>query len=145
MTSVLLVDDSDALRSLYRLSIESLSDLRIIAEATNGAEAIAQARNLHPQLVLLDLSMPKMDGLEALAALREENPGSHVVVLTGFKNERLGTIAKELGASDYIEKGLTPTELVERLRLVLATAPPEPHDLPAERRAALERRARELI
>ena len=145
MHTVLLVDDNAKLRRLYRLSLEMAMDLKVVAEASDGLEAIERAREKQPDLILLDLSMPTMDGLEALGHLRETTPRSHVVVLTGFRSDGLGALAIELGASGYIEKGISPTHLAARVREVALTPVPEYHPPAEERRLQLQARMAELV
>ncbi len=142
---ILLVDDNDKLRALYRISLQMAQGLEVVGEAANGAEAIEETRGKRPDLVLLDLSMPTMDGLEALGRLRQASPQSHVVVLTGFRNERLGSVAIELGATAFLEKGISPTELAARVKDVLARPVPAYHEPGEEKRAELERRVRDLV
>ncbi|MHB1262285.1 MAG: sensor histidine kinase [Thermoplasmatota archaeon] len=117
--TVLLADDVAALRKLVRLAIEGSGRFRVVAEASTGIEAIARAREATPDLVLLDLSMPELDGLEALPRVLEASPNSHVVVLSGFNHVRMGPVAKRLGASAYLEKGLDPEALASALLEVL--------------------------
>lgn len=115
----LLVDDIEGLRRLYGKVLERGGPFEIVAEAGDGSEAISAAREHQPDLVLLDLSMPGMDGLEALPRILETSPESTVVVLSGFLEERVGEQARELGAAAYLEKGEDPGQLVQRLVEVL--------------------------
>lgn len=117
--TVLLADDVAALRKLVRLALEGNGRFRIVAEAATGIEAIARSREATPDLVLLDLSMPELDGLEALPQVLQASPKSHVVVLSGFNHVRMGPVAKRLGASAYLEKGLDPEALARALLEVL--------------------------
>lgn len=143
--TVLLVDDNDKLRALFRLSLESFSPLRVVGEARTGREGIEAASSLRPGIVLLDLSMPTMDGLEAMGAIRRASPESHVVILTGFKADRLEEIAKQLGATAFIEKGIPPTRLAETVRKATAGPPPPYQEIGEERVRAIAERARELL
>lgn len=143
--TVLLVDDNPKLRGLYRIGLETMGAMRVVGEAGNGLEGIAQAKALRPDVVLLDLSMPTMDGLEALGEIRRASPASHVVVLTGFKADRVEEIAIELGASAFLEKGIPPTQLADALRLAASHAPPPIQEVDAARREALAARIRELV
>lgn len=142
---VLLVDDNDRLRGLYRIALETLSDMRIVGEAADGEQGIHATRALKPDIVLLDLSMPRMDGLEALGEIRRASPASHVVVLTGFKADRLQDVALELGASAFLEKGIPPSQLADALRLATSGAPPPLPAVAPDRREELERRVRDLV
>lgn len=112
--TLVAIDDHADLRRLYRLAFEG-SPLRVVGEAPDGRAGLDVVRRTQPDLVLLDLSMPDMDGLEALIELRLAAPKTRVVVLSGFTRHRLGPVVAELGAVDYIEKGVRPTELMARL------------------------------
>jgi DNA-binding NarL/FixJ family response regulator len=112
---VLLVDDMAELRSMIRLTLERSGHFEVVGEAGDGRAAIELAADFQPDLVLLDVSMPVMDGLEALPHLRAAAPSAHVVMLSGFSESRLGADATAGGAAAYLEKGLTPQALVERL------------------------------
>jgi signal transduction histidine kinase/ActR/RegA family two-component response regulator len=117
--SVVLADDVAALRKLVRLALEAGGHFQVVAEAATGHEAIAKAREVQPDLVLLDLSMPELDGLEALPRVLEAAPRTHVVVLSGFNHVRMAPIALRLGASAYLEKGMDPKDLVRDLVAIL--------------------------
>lgn len=143
--TVLLVDDNASLRQLYRIGLEQVGNMRVVGEAKDGAEGITAAQALRPDIVLLDLSMPTMDGLEALPRIRKASPASHVVILTGFRAERLADIALKLGASAFIEKGVAPTQLADSLRLATATPLPEFHEMGDAERQAFIARVRDLV
>lgn len=113
---VLVVDDNATLRRLVCLRLGVERDLEVIGEAGNGAVAVELAEALRPDVVLLDLSMPVMDGLEALPPLRERLPEAHLIVLSGFDQASLGSRVTELGADAYVEKGASLDELVEIIR-----------------------------
>ena len=116
----LLADDAVYLRVLYRRALERSGDFEIVAEAGNGDEAVELAKATQPDLVLLDVSMPMKDGLEALPEIRRVSPDSKVVMLSGFEADRLSAVAFGAGASAYLEKGVTPVDLVSELRKILA-------------------------
>lgn len=116
----LLVDDMVPLRQLIRVTLERSGSFAVVGEAGDGREAIEAAAALQPELVLLDISMPVMDGLEALPAIRAAAPDAVVVMLSGFAEARLGADAAARGAAAYLEKGLAPGVLVQRLLDVLA-------------------------
>ena len=108
------------MRTRLRLSRK----LEVVAEGATGAEAVAAARAHRPDLMLLDVSMPVMDGLEALPHLRQVAPKTQVVMLSGFSEARLGADAEAGGAAGYLEKGLAPQALVDRLlEIVQGRAP----------------------
>lgn len=119
MVRTLLVDDVEDLRTLIRITLENSGRFTVAGEAKTGREGIEKARALQPDLVLLDLSMPEMDGLEALPQILAAAPGARVVVFSGFHGKRLAETALELGAVDYLEKGIEPDELVTRLLAIL--------------------------
>ena len=118
---VVLVDDSDDLRSLVRMTLDREPDFTVVAEAEDGASGVEAVAAYKPHLVLLDIAMPVMDGLQALTLIREDSPGSIVVMLSAFTGSS-GAIdrALALGAHGYIEKGGGVPEMIADLRGVLA-------------------------
>lgn len=126
---VLVADDVAELRDLVRLSLERSGRFRVVAEAGDGQEAVQLALRHQPDLCLLDMAMPIMDGLEALPRIREVAPDCTVVVLSGFEAERLAPSAMDAGAAGYLTKGLRPDELVREL---LAFLQPDPAEAAAE-------------
>lgn len=108
---VLLCDDCAPVRELVRLVLE-LEGIQVVGEAGDGGAAIEEAGRCQPDVVLLDLSMPAMDGLEALPEIRRVAPQARVVVLSGFDNPVIVERALELGAVRYVEKGGRPEEIV---------------------------------
>lgn len=126
-----LVDDVPELRRLLRNVLEWSERFEVVGEANHGRAAIDLAGEVKPDLVLLDISMPVMDGMEALPRLLEVSPGSKVVMLSGFEAERLGRAAIEMGAADYVEKGTPPAQVIERLLKVMGAAPQPEAEPPA--------------
>jgi len=114
--SVLLVDDVAEIRDLLHDVMKTSQEFVVVAEARDGREAIERATETQPDLILLDLSMPTMDGLEALPELRRISPGSRIVVFTGFGEDRMSRAARVLGAAMYIEKGASPRAILAALR-----------------------------
>ena len=114
MTSVLIVDDDDDLRLLLRVTLAE-HGLTIIGEARDGAEGVAAAARLHPDVVVLDLTMPKMDGLTALPLLAEVAPNSPVVVLSAEDSPGLQAQVQHLGARDLVHKPTTAAHLADVL------------------------------
>jgi DNA-binding NarL/FixJ family response regulator len=102
---VLIADDVRELRQLLRIALEANGGFEVVAEAADGVEAVDQAAAHAPDLVVLDLSMPRLDGLEALPQILSVAPGAKVVVLSGFEAGRMEAAALDLGASAYVEKG----------------------------------------
>ena len=111
----LLVDDAPALRRLMRLALERNGTFEIVGEAADGAEGVRVASECRPDLVLLDLSMPVMDGLEALPRILARPAPPVVVVISGFEGRRMAERVQALGATGYIEKGLPPSQLISRI------------------------------
>lgn len=121
--TAVLADDVADLRQLYRLVLEGSGRFTVVAEAGDGETAVELARQHQPQLVLLDVSMPVLDGLEALPRILSASPASRVVMLTGFSADRLGGVALQRGAVGYLEKGLTPAQLIAELLRILGEMP----------------------
>ena len=105
MVSVYLCDDVPELRRLMRLVLEEDSHLCVVGEAGEAATGIEEIAELQPDVVVLDLSMPGMDGLEALPLIRRSAPDTRVIVFSGFTRERMAALALDRGADRYIEKG----------------------------------------
>lgn len=119
---VLLADDSEDFRTLLRRRLEADGRFVVVGEASNGQQAVALAEERHPDVVVLDLAMPVMDGLEAIKLIRERVPGTKSVVLTAYDASALAEPAHQLGAYSYLEKGTA----IEQILTVLAPlAPPE--------------------
>lgn len=131
----LVVDDVERLREFVADALDEADSFHLAGQARDGKEAIERARDLEPDLVLLDLSMPRMDGLEALAQIRREVPSADVVVHSGFTSERMAAIARDHGALAYIEKGIEPDELLQRLAGLLDGSTPGPDGTEAPRPA----------
>jgi PAS domain S-box-containing protein len=119
---VLLVDDATDIRVLTRRVFSATDGFEVVGEAVNGREAIDCAAELSPDVVLLDLAMPVMDGLEALPHLRELLPHATIVVLSGFDSERMRQPALQAGADAYIEKGGSLVSVLSAIRDALAAA-----------------------
>jgi DNA-binding NarL/FixJ family response regulator len=103
---IVLVDDAQEMRELIGLSLRIGGTFDVVGEAANGAEGVELAAATRPDLVLLDLSMPVMDGLEALPLILERSPDTVVVVFSGFDEHQLGAKARDRGAAAYVEKGV---------------------------------------
>lgn len=116
MTTVVVADDHELVRRGLRLLIEAEPDLSVVGEAEDGLAAIEAVERLRPDILLLDLRMPRMDGIEACARVRESCPDTRVVVLTSFDDEQDVIAALRAGASSYILKDTSPDSLVQSLR-----------------------------
>ncbi|GIG40436.1 response regulator [Cellulomonas phragmiteti] len=120
MTTVLLVDDQSLLRVGFRMVIESEPDLEVVGEAADGQVALEQVAALAPDVVLMDIRMPGMDGIEATRRVVAEHPSSRVLVLTTFDVDDLAFAALRAGASGFLLKSARPDELVDAIRTVAA-------------------------
>ncbi|MBI4316648.1 MAG: response regulator transcription factor [Chloroflexi bacterium] len=118
-TSILLADDHAVLRSGLRLLLDAQADLKVIGEANNGSEALALAARLQPDLILLDLTMPGLSGMEALPALRKAAPSARVLILTMHDDVGYLRQALQRGASGYVLKKAADSELVSAVRAVM--------------------------
>ncbi|MBO3094383.1 response regulator transcription factor [Cellulomonas sp. zg-ZUI157] len=120
MTTVLLVDDQSLLRVGFRMVIESAPDLEVVGEAADGRVALDQVAALAPDVVLMDIRMPGMDGIEATRHIVADHPASRVLVLTTFDVDDLAFAALRAGASGFLLKSARPDELVDAIRTVAA-------------------------
>jgi DNA-binding NarL/FixJ family response regulator len=117
---VLLVDDHALLRTGVAKIINQEPDLHVIAEAENGAEAVAAFTTHRPDVTLLDLRMPVMEGVEAVKQIRAHDPGALVIVLTTFDRDDEISQALKAGAKAYVLKDIAANELISCIRAVLA-------------------------
>lgn len=115
---VVVADDFADMRHLLRVTLERSGRFEVVGEAGDGAQAITLAKELTPDIVLLDLSMPVLSGIEALPRIREASPATKVVVLSGLDRAQMESEALAVGAVGYLEKGLRPSELVDELLAV---------------------------
>ncbi len=115
---VVVADDADGVRDLICLLLDLEPDFTVVGRAANGAEAIDLVAETGPDLVILDVAMPVLDGIAALPRVRRLAPAARVVVFTGFSAYTVRDEALALGADDVMEKGLGSGPLVDRLRAV---------------------------
>jgi DNA-binding NarL/FixJ family response regulator len=118
--SVYVVDDVPELRELVKYGIEDDPDFEVVGEAGDGRSALAGIAETRPAAVLLDLSMPDMNGLEAILEIRKRDPDVAIVVLSGFSADRIAQPTLERGADRYIEKGSPMEELRDATRTAVA-------------------------
>jgi DNA-binding NarL/FixJ family response regulator len=118
--SLFLVDDVPELRELLRFGVQDDPDFEIVGEAGDGRSAIEAISEKRPAAVLLDLSMPDMDGFAAIPELRRRSPELAIIVLSGFPAIRMGERARERGADAYLEKGSPMDEVRETIREAVA-------------------------
>jgi len=144
---ILIVDDHDMVRSGLEVMLETSDDLALVGQAARGEDAVRLCQKLRPDVVLMDLVMPGMDGVEATHALRATCPGTRIIALTSFKEKDLVQKALQAGAIGYLLKNVSIAELEEAIRaahsgrstlapeatqvlIEAATEPPAPgHDL----------------
>ena len=118
---VLLADDAADLRLLLRIRLEKLDDVEVVGEATDGEEALELAEELRPDVVVMDLSMPRVDGLQATERLRDRYPSLRIVVLSGYPSSAMRAMALAAGADEYIQKGPDLGEIESAVRIPAAT------------------------
>lgn len=118
MIRILICDDHPLVRQGLRNLLEVQDDMEIIAEASNGKEALKLVRSLLPDVLLLDLMMPELDGLGVLHTLQEERPPTRVILLTSFLDAEKAIACIEAGAMGYLTKDIQPADLVDAIRAV---------------------------
>jgi DNA-binding NarL/FixJ family response regulator len=132
---VFVADDVPDMRALVRFALEEDPDLVVVGEAGNGIDAVEGVAQSDPDVVLLDLSMPDLDGLEVIPYVIERSPDTGIVVFSGFEAARMRGPTLSLGAHRYVEKGRPLSELREAIREVGAAKregklPPPPDGPP---------------
>lgn len=120
MTSVLLADDQALVRGGLRMILEAHDDIDVVGEAENGSQAIAQTHELRPDVVLMDIRMPGVDGIEATRQITAHGLTSRVLVLTTFDDERTVYDALRAGASGFLLKTAPPAQLADAVRTIAA-------------------------
>lgn len=116
MTSVLLVDDHTYIRNGICYLIEGTTDIEVVATASNGIEAVAKARLYQPHVVVIDISMPFMDGIEATKQIKNSCPSTRVLALSIYDNQAYIEGALQAGAHGYVVKDAIATELLDAIR-----------------------------
>ena len=111
----LLVDDAPEILQLLQLTAGDRADLDVVGTATDGAEGIAAAARLQPELVVLDIDMPVLDGISALPGIREAAPHAIVGILSAFDRRHFERLARDSGAVGYVEKGLSPSKILDEI------------------------------
>jgi NarL family two-component system response regulator LiaR len=115
---VLIVDDHQVVRRGLRTFLELQDDIEVAGEAGDGQAGVEEAERLGPDVVLMDIVMPRLDGIEATRRIKERAPGTGVIALTSFAGDDQVLPALEAGASSYLLKDVSPEELVEAIRAV---------------------------
>lgn len=113
---ILLVDDHPYFRHLLRVFLEQNPEWEVCGEAADGCEALARTTELHPDIVLMDLQMPRLNGIEATKKIHQQHPSTRVLILTLHDSEMLTEIARDSGASGYVLKSEPLEALVEAIR-----------------------------
>jgi two-component system NarL family response regulator len=116
---LLVVDDHASMRIGIMAILAKDAAMEVVGEADDGEQAIARCRELRPELVLMDVSMPKVDGIEATRAIKEEFPETSILMLTAFDDQQLLLQAVKAGAAGYVLKGSDPNHLLGCVRAVL--------------------------
>src|SRR5437660_1948821 len=119
MIRILLADDHPIVREGLRAVLETQPDFEVIAEAANGDEALRLALNLQPDILLLDLEMPIMDGVETIRRLRQQQPAARIIVFTAFDNDERIIHAVQAGANGYLLKGAPREEIFKAIRITM--------------------------
>ena len=115
VVTAVIVDDTPDIRMLTRMALEMDGGIRVVAEAENGQEGIDVVASYQPDVVILDMAMPVMDGLEALPHIKRVSPGTRVLVVSGFDTGTMSDSVAEAGADGYLQKGVPPATLLERV------------------------------
>lgn len=113
---VVVCDDQPAFRELIAAVIGFEPDMEVVGEAGDGRQAIEVVRSLRPDVLVLDLAMPELDGIEALPHIREASPDTRVIIVTGFGSESVKQRALAAGAATFVEKGTDIDELVGHIK-----------------------------
>jgi DNA-binding NarL/FixJ family response regulator len=117
---ILVVDDHPVVRVGIQSLVTGHTDLTVVAQAANGREAIQQFRSHHPDVILMDIQMPEMNGLDALMAIRNENPNARIIMLTTYAGGAQVMRAIKAGAKGYLLKSALHRELLDTIRAVHA-------------------------
>lgn len=120
MIEVVIADDDDLVRAGLRLILDEATDIKVTAEAANGQEAVEMARRVRPDIVLMDIKMPVLSGIDATRSITNNSNGPRVVILTTFERDQYIFEALKAGASGFLLKRSTPEQLIEGVRTVAA-------------------------
>jgi DNA-binding NarL/FixJ family response regulator len=114
---ILIVDDQERVRRGVRLLLQTQQDWVICGEAASGRQGVEQARELRPDVILMDITMPDLDGLAATRQITTADPGSHVIILTQYDSETVKNAALSAGACGYVVKS-RPQDIVPAIQTV---------------------------
>jgi len=129
---ILTVDDHPLLREGIAAVLETETDMELVAEASDGSEALKQFRAHHPDVTLMDLQMPNMNGIDAIVAIRKDFPNARIIVLTTYSGDAQAMRAFKAGASGYLLKNMLRKELVDTIRTVHAGKKKIPSEIAVE-------------
>jgi DNA-binding NarL/FixJ family response regulator len=115
---VLIADDQPLMRAAFEMTLRPEEDIEVVGEAADGREAVEQARLLHPDVILMDIRMPELDGVEATRILSSEGEASKILILTTFDIDEYVVDALRAGASGFLLKDIRADELVQAIRVV---------------------------
>jgi len=118
--SVLLADDHAVVRQGLRMLLQTESGIEIVGEAENGTQAVALAEELRPEVVLMDVAMPMMNGAQASRQIRRASPSSRILVLSSYSDDRIVDQLLEAGVSGFLVKGAAASDLIKAIREVTA-------------------------
>lgn len=117
MCRIVLCDDEAGYLALVKIVLTQQPDMEVVGEANDGKEVIGLCEELQPDVLLLDVAMPVMDGLAALPEVLRVSPGTSVIMLSGFESATTKDLAAARGAKAYLEKGISPMDLPVQVRL----------------------------
>jgi two-component system, NarL family, invasion response regulator UvrY len=123
VAGVLICEDCRALRTVLRIIVDASAGMEVVGEAADGREAVAEARRLQPDVILLDLAMPGCDGVEALPDLRDAAHDGQIIIFSGSSSPGIASRVFALGAAAYLAKGAHPDTIVATIEHVLANRP----------------------
>jgi DNA-binding NarL/FixJ family response regulator len=116
---ILIVDDHEIFRRGLRALLEPSSEWQICGEAVDGIDAVEKCTSLHPDIVILDITMPRLNGLEAARLIKKQNPQIRIVIITQHDSPQVQAAALEAGAQAFVTKSSVGNELVAALRLII--------------------------
>ena len=119
---ILIADDHRFVREGIAAVLNREKDLEVVGQASDGSEAVSQARNLRPDVILMDLQMPGVDGIEAIRQIRERDPNALIVILTAFDTDDYIFRGIEAGASSYMLKDAAPEDVLKAIRALYGGA-----------------------
>ena len=132
LVRILVVDDHPFMREGITAAVNGQLDMILVGEATNGKEAVERYRELHPDVVLMDLNLPGMTGIDAMQAILKESPAARIVVLTAYRGDVQALHAFRAGAVGYLLKNMLRKELLDTIRIVFSGRKRIPDEVAAE-------------